>query len=281
MPEALVDIFERIRTEGGSVTVPVRPDPGDVRARARRIRARRRLAVAAGTACALGISIGIVSLARPGGTNAVVVAPASPTSQLVTGETVTPIATVDPGVPTTPYGPYKNLTPPGALLEVADVGNGQPGVRWTAMPTPQPDQVDSVGTFDCIGTDTSNDGIDGLGHMRSFRAGAPGGGLFVWQTVLRLDTAQTARTAQYLRDLAPCAKPRTREVVLSRSPGRLLTGIRRPGTGALVSASAWRLENDQLIVISVNGDPEGQIPIPGGLTWLTALTDRAVARAKD
>jgi hypothetical protein len=50
-------------------------------------------------------------------------------------------------------------------------------------------------------------------------------------------------------------KPSTREVVLSRSAARLLTGTRLQSKGALTSASATIVENDQLIAITVDGDP--------------------------
>jgi hypothetical protein len=82
-------------------------------------------------------------------------------------------------------------------------------------------------------------------------------------------------------DLSLCPKPSTSELVLSRSAGRRLTGTRLASTGALASASASAVvvENDQLIVVMVDGDPTDRVPIPGGSTWLRALTDRAVARA--
>jgi hypothetical protein len=97
--------------------------------------------------------------------------------------------------------------------------------------------------------------------------------------VLRLDAEHTRRAAQLISDLPSCPTPRTRELVLSRSAGRLLTGTRLASTGALASASAMVVEADQLIVVTVDSDPTDQVPIPGGLTWLQALTDRAVARA--
>ena len=272
MPESLLGVFERIRSEGASAAVVVRPDPGDVRARAGRARARRRLVAAVGTAGLLGIGGILVALSLPGG-GTVNVVTASPRS------TPTPSFTHVP--PTTPYGPYKDLTAPGALLDAEEVGIGQPGVHWTADPTSLPDQVDSVGTLDCIGSGSSHDGIDGLGHGRSFRASVPGGRLFVWETVVRLDADHSRRAAQVVNQLAPCPKPSTRELVLSRSAGRLLTGTRLTSTGALASATAMVVENDQLIVVTVDSDPTDRVPIPGGPTWLKVLTDRAVARAAE
>ena len=272
------DSFQRIRSEDGPVAVPVRPDPGDVRARVGRARTRRRLVVAVVTAGLVGIGGTALALALPGA-GTVDVVPAAPVATSATAVTDTPTPSLTHAVISTPYGPYKDLPAPGAVLDAHDVGIGQPGVRWIAEPTPVPDQVDGVGTRDCIGSSSSHDGIDGLGHGRTFSASVPGGKLFVWETVVRMDAEQTRRAAQYVRDLAPCPKPSTREVVLSRSAGGLLIGTRQHSTGALASASAMVVENDQLIAITVDGDPTDEVPVPGDLTWFKALTDRAVARA--
>jgi hypothetical protein len=241
-----------------------------------RARTRRRLVAGAGTAGLLGIGVALVALP---GAGTLEVVPAAPVASSTDAKTEPPAPSVTHPVITTPYGPYKDLPAPGALLDAEEVGIGQPGVGWTEMPTEQPDQVDGVGMSDCIGSGSSHDGIDGLGHGRSFSASVPGGKLFVWETVLRLDVGQTRRAAQYVRGLLPCAKPSTREVVLSRSTAGLLTGTRRQSTGALTSASATIVENDQLIVITVDGDPTDIVSVPGGLTWFKALTDRAVAHA--
>jgi hypothetical protein len=276
--ESLLAVFQRIRSEDGPAAVPVRLDPGDVRARVGRARTRRRLVVAVCTTGLVGIGGTLVALALPGA-GTVDVVPAAPVAPSTVAVTDAPTPSLTHAVISTPYGPYKDLPAPGALLDAEEVGIGQPGVGWTEMPTEQPDQVDGVGMSDCIGSGSSHDGIDGLGHGRSFSASVPGGKLFVWETVLRMDAGQTRRAAQYVRGLAPCAKPSTREVVLSRSAAGLLTGTRLQSTGALTSASATIVENDQLIVITVDGDPTDIVSVPGGLTWLKALTDRAVAHA--